>query len=328
MTSMKRHYDMLRKVSRTFALSIEHLPTILRDAITLAYLLFRVSDCLEDHDALRVEEKVTLLRQWAQVLEGVVPVGALTDALTHLNGDDHEVYVAQHADVVLAGVRTLPPALQTIITQGAHSTTLGMARWQSHGPYVEDEAALDDYMHQVAGKVGYLVTDVFAWYVPRLQAKMSRLRPLAREFGLALQTVNIVRGMRKDYERGWVFVPQTFYEPLGLTRDSFFDPANLDKAMQVVARLAAKAEHHLQNGLTYVQELPQLHHRLRLACMWPLLFAVKTLALSRNNPNVILDEAKITRGDVKEIVMKTQLLGWSNVWLRHYYTKLSTVGTA
>ena len=62
--------------------------------------------------------------------------------------------------------------------------------------------------------------------------------------------------------------------------------------------------------------------------MWPLLFAVKTLALSRNNPNVILDEAKITRGDVKEIVMKTQLLGWSNVWLRHYYTKLSTVGTA
>lgn len=327
MTSMERHYDMLQKVSRTFALSIEHLPTILRDAITLAYLLFRVSDCLEDHGDLPVQEKVVLLRRWAQVLEGAESAGAFTKALTHLDGKDAEVYVAQHADVVLDGVRTLPRALQTIITQGAHSTTLGMARWQAHGPYVEDEAALDDYMHQVAGKVGYLVTDVFAWYVPRLQAKMERLKPLAREFGLALQTVNIVRGLRKDYERGWVFVPQTFYEPLGLTRESLFDPANLDKAVQIVGRLADKAEGHLKNGLTYVQELPQLHHRLRLACMWPLFFAVKTLAVSRSNANVILDEAKITRGDVKEIVIKTRLLGWSNWWLQQYYDQLSTVAT-
>jgi farnesyl-diphosphate farnesyltransferase len=218
----------------------------------------------------------------------------------------------------------LPEELQTIISRSAHSTTLGMARWQAHGPYVENEAALDDYMHQVAGKVGYLVTDVFAWYVPRLRAKMERLRPLAREFGLALQTVNIVRGMRKDYERGWVFVPKTFYEPLGLTRDSLFDSANLEKAMQVVARLANKAERHLDHGLAYVLELPQLRHRLRLACMWPLFFAVKTLAVSRHNPDVILDEAKITRGDVKEIIVKTQLLGWSNGWLRAYYRQLSS----
>ncbi len=327
MTSMERHYEMLRTVSRTFALSIERLPTVLRDAITLAYLLFRVSDCLEDHGDLPVQEKVVLLRRWAQVLEGVESAGAFTEALAHLDGSDAEVYVAQHADVVLDGVQTLPGALQTIITQGAHSTTLGMARWQVHGPYVEDEAALDDYMHQVAGKVGYLVTDVFAWYVPRLQAKMERLKPLAREFGLALQTVNIVRGLRKDYERGWVFVPQTFYEPLGLTRESLFDPANLDKAMQIVGRLADKAEGHLKNGLAYVQELPQLHHRLRLACMWPLFFAVKTLAVSRSNANVILDEAKITRGEVKEIVIKTRLLGWSNWWLQQYYDQLSTVAT-
>lgn len=324
MMSMQKQYDMLKKVSRTFALSIEHLPQVLRDAITLAYLLFRVSDCLEDHDALPVEEKVALLRLWARVLEHEEPVTALTTALAPLDSSDDEVYVAQHADEVLRMLDNLPEELQTIISRSAHSTTLGMARWQAHGPYVENEAALDDYMHQVAGKVGYLVTDVFAWYVPRLRAKMERLRPLAREFGLALQTVNIVRGMRKDYERGWVFVPKTFYEPLGLTRDSLFDSANLEKAMQVVARLANKAERHLDHGLAYVLELPQLRHRLRLACMWPLFFAVKTLAVSRHNPDVILDEAKITRGDVKEIIVKTQLLGWSNGWLRAYYRQLSS----
>ena len=101
-----------------------------------------------------------------------------------------------------------------------------MARWQEHGPFVETEDEMDDYMHEVAGRVGYLVTDLFGWYSPIIQKRKAQLRPLAREFGLALQTVNIIRGLRKDYERGWVFVPRTFYEPLGLTRDSLFAQEN------------------------------------------------------------------------------------------------------
>ncbi len=44
-------YEMLRNVSRTFALSIEQLPGLQREAVTVAYLLFRVADCIEDHDA-------------------------------------------------------------------------------------------------------------------------------------------------------------------------------------------------------------------------------------------------------------------------------------
>src|SRR5215210_5869283 len=43
---LRHEYEMLRAVSRTFALSIEQLPRVLRDSITIAYLLLRVSDCL------------------------------------------------------------------------------------------------------------------------------------------------------------------------------------------------------------------------------------------------------------------------------------------
>ena len=103
----------------------------------------------------------------------------------------------------------------------------------------------------------------------------EKLRPLAREFGLALQTVNIIRGMRKDYERGWVFVPRTFYEPLGLTRESLFARENNGKALQVIARLADKAESHLRHGLQYITHIPRVHYRIRLACAWPLFFAIR-----------------------------------------------------
>jgi farnesyl-diphosphate farnesyltransferase len=69
-----QQYEMLRRVSRTFALSIEQLPQILRDSITVSYLLLRVSDCLEDNEIMEAYRKAELLRLWAQVLSETTPV--------------------------------------------------------------------------------------------------------------------------------------------------------------------------------------------------------------------------------------------------------------
>jgi farnesyl-diphosphate farnesyltransferase len=317
--------DSLRNVSRTFAISSEQLPMELRDAVTIAYLLFRVSDCLEDSDELEASQKSELLRLWAKVLAGSTPVASLTNAVAHLDENDPEVYVTQHADQLLDEFHKLPEQNQETIAHHVHQTSLGMARWQDHGPYVETEEEMDDYMFEVAGRVGYLLTDLFGWYSPFIARQKDKLRPLAREFGLALQTVNIIRGMRKDYERGWVFVPRTFYEPLGLTRDSLFARENNDEALQVIARLSDKAETHLLHGLDYITKIPRNHYRLRLACMWPLFFAIRTLALSRDNIHVILNEAKITRAEVMKIIRNTTLMGWSDYWLRSYYSRLLTV---
>lgn len=314
--------DTLRNVSRTFALSIEQLPMALRDSVTIAYLLFRVSDCLEDHHELDRSRKAELLRIWADVLNGDVSVDSLTNSITHLDENDPEVYVAQNAHEILDKLSRLPIPIQETIKHHVYKTSLGMARWQEQGPIIGTEAEMDDYMHEVAGRVGYLLTDLFAWYSPIFNKRKSQLRPLAREFGLALQTVNIIRGLRKDYERGWVFVPRSFYEPLGLTKDSLFDRENHHQALIVITRLTEKAEAHLQQGLSYITFIPLNHYRIRLACIWPLFFAIKTLAVSQNNIQVILNEAKISRSDVVGIIRRTTLMGWSDKWLYEYYSQL------
>lgn len=314
---------MLRSVSRTFALSIEQLPQVLRDAITVSYLLLRVSDCLEDHAEMAPERKSALLRVWASILDEGLPVATLTREIAGLDSEDPEVYVAQHARRVLEMLAELPAPIQAAIIERVAKTSRGMARWQDHGPFVEDESELDDYMHEVAGRVGYLLTDIFAWHSPRIRARKSELMPLSREYGLALQTVNVIRGMRQDYHRGWVFVPRSFYERYGLTRDSLFDPENVDLSMQVVRDLADKAERHLHHGIDYVMAFPRRQHRVRLACMWPLFFAVRTLAVSRNNRDVLLSEAKIGRDEVRGIIRQTSLFGWSNQWLHTYYDRLA-----
>lgn len=304
-------------------MSIEILPGELRESTSVAYLLLRVSDILEDHRAMSPERKADLLRTWADVLTEKAPVDRLTRRITDLDGSDPEVFVAQNAQEILARLHKLPPETQRHITERIHQTTLGMARWQEHGPYVEDEAALDDYMHEVAGRVGYLLTDLFAWYSSLIREQKDWLMPLSRECGLALQTVNVIRGIRKDYERGWVFVPQTFLERVGLTRDTLFDRQHIDKAMQVVDMLADKADRHLAHGLAYIKAFPRRYHRIRLSLMWPFFFAVRTLAISRHNANVLLDEAKIGRDQVRQIVVQTRLFGWSNRWLSSYYERLA-----
>jgi farnesyl-diphosphate farnesyltransferase len=321
--SPKTSVEMLRSVSRTFALSIEQLPGVLSDAVSVSYLLLRVSDCLEDHGSMPPVRKAELLRLWADVLDQGRAVADLTGRIDDLDGTDPEVYVAQHAARVLEMLRQLPDPIQEAIIARVAKTSRGMARWQEHGPFVRDEAELDDYMHEVAGRVGYLLTDIFAWHSPVIAARREELMPLSRQYGLALQTVNVLRGMRQDHARGWVFVPESYLSRVGLDRDSLFDPANVEQAMAVVRMLADKAEAHLRHGIAYVTAFPRRQHRIRLACMWPLFFAVRTLAVSRDNRDVLSGEAKIGRDQVRSIIRRTMLFGWSNHWLDAYYRQLA-----
>ncbi|MDZ7852609.1 MAG: squalene/phytoene synthase family protein [Halomonas sp.] len=130
---------------------------------------------------------------------------------------------------------------------------------------METEAELDEYMHDVAGIVGYLITEVFSHFDRRIARRRQAMMGLAREYGLGLQTVNVIRGLRKDYARGWLFVPRRYLEELGLSPRQFLSPLHVERSMQVVRRLVEKAEHHLRDGLEYVLQIPRHLHR-REAC--------------------------------------------------------------
>jgi phytoene/squalene synthetase len=322
MTSLR---DLLRTASRTFAIGIEQLPGVLCDAGTVAYLLLRVSDYLEDNEDMSAQKKIILLNLWAEILEGNTKVEDLTSQLHNVDTSNPDAVVAQHAEDILVRLFSLPTEVQQIIVQQVIKTNYGMARWIERGPQVIDEADMDDYMFEVAGRVGYLLTHLFAWYSTAIRDKKDKLLPLSREFGLALQTVNVIRGLRKDYERGWVFVPKKFLAAVNLTAHELFQPENRAAAIQVLDMLADKAERHLHAALACVKSLPPWQHRIRLACIFPLMFAIRTLAISRRNAQVFESEAKITREEVKRIVMDTTLWGWSNSWLDSYYHKLNIV---
>ncbi|MBK9209090.1 MAG: squalene/phytoene synthase family protein [Anaerolineales bacterium] len=318
--------DLLRITSRTFAIGIERLPRILCDATTIAYLLLRVSDYLEDNEEMEAGEKVILLNLWINILREEKTIEALTSQLTNADTNNPDAIVAQHSKEILLHLHSLPYAVQEIIIHHVINSTQGMARWTKLGPNVNDEKDLDDYMFEVAGRVGYLITQLFAWYSITIRRKENEIMPLAREFGLGLQTVNVIRGIREDFDRGWVYIPKKFIMDMGLTKEQLFDPEHREQALKVLDMMTDKAERHLRQALQYVKSLPWWQHGIRLGCIFPLMFAIRTLAVCRHNAQVFESEAKMSRTEVKKIVLDATLWGWSNLWLDRYYQELNVIG--
>jgi len=289
-------------------------------------LLLRVSDYLEDNEEMGVDEKVALLNLWINILREEEKIETFTDKLTNADTSNPDAIVAQHSKEILLHLQSLPYEVQEIIIHHVINSTQGMARWTKQGSNVNDEKDLDDYMFELARRVGYRVTQLFAWYSLTIRRKEKKIMPLAREFGLALQTVNVIRGLREDFDRGWVYIPRKFLLDMGLSKEQLFDPEHREQALKVLDMMTDKAERHLRSALLYVKSLPWWQHGIRLGCIFPLMFAIRTLAVSRHNAQVFENEAKITRNEVKKIVLDSTLWGWSNIWLDRYYQELNVVG--
>lgn len=318
--------ELLVRSSRTFAVGIEILPAPLRGEITVAYLLLRVSDYLEDNRELDDSVKIKLLGSWRRVLSGDEERAGLLERLKAAREDTPDAFVARHAGTVLDGLERLAPEARDILTRRVGESSAGMARWVGRGSVFETESDLDDYMHEVAGRVGHLLTELFANRLSGIGARRERMMRLGREFGLALQTVNVIRGLHEDRERGWVYVPVDFIPDPGTRPAEIFEPERHGSAMAVLARLVRKAEGHLDAARAYIRMIPRRHHRVRLFCMLPLFFAVRTLALSRGNPAVLDRETKMTRREVMAVTRNAKLLGFANSWMDWYCRRLAAEG--
>jgi len=149
---------------------------------------------------------------------------------------------------------------------------------------------------------------------------------LGREFGLALQTVNIVRGIPSDINRGWLFVPRHFLPESIESGEDFLAEAHRPEAVAVVDRLLMKASRHFEAAERYISLLPRFESRMRLFCLLPFLFGVRTVALSRANPEVLVSEVKLGRNEVERIAKRARLWGWSNSWIHRCARDLSASG--
>lgn len=323
---------LLPLVSRTFAACIRLLPPPVDHQVLIAYLLCRIADTIEDTADLPVSDKEALLGLFSRALDNPdTDLAPLSSAFAAARIPDE--LLTREAYATLAEYRALGPAAMTAIRPWVQEMCTGMARFAR----IHSEARpgrlvsltsvdeLDTYCYYVAGTVGHLLTELFRLHSPRVTPRhYDRLKALSTSFGLGLQLTNIIKDVADDRQRGWSFVPTQLCSLAGVTPEELLDPAQARRARIVMDTLISKAKGHLNDALAYCTALPRSQYRIRLFCLTPLYFAVRTLALAERDPR-LLDpghKVKITRGEVYRTLCAAYVVAPSNHLTATYYRQL------
>lgn len=316
--------DLLRRVSRSFYLSLAILPRVLRDPIGLAYLLARAADTVADTRLIRRGERLAHL-------------GALRDAYAGRSGDAAAVARACAPQQALAAERrlleALPQALerlarlpaadraqvQTVLETLTSGMIFDLERFPgedaSSVAALETTEELDRYTYLVAGCVGPFWTALHIAHRPRLARwDAAPMSALAVRFGKALQMTNVLRDVPGDLRQGRCYLPARALAALGLSPSDLLDPARSPAARPLLRRLLGLALAHYDAAWAYTLAIPRGEWRMRLACVWPLMIGLETIAALAAHPDPVAaaPPVKISRTRVRAILARSLVAVWSN----------------
>lgn len=323
---------MLPQVSRTFAPTIRMLPEGLRLQVTTAYLLCRIADTVEDSEALSLVQKKKMLRNYAQIFlnkeKGTLNLFlASLEQFPRETADDRLVH---NLEKVMQVYYSFSLEMQKHIAKWVVEMSLGMHKYaqsvhKKRYSFLKSMKELDEYTYYVAGTVGYLLTELFSYYskkiTPPIRGKMEKL---AGSFGKGLQLVNIIRDMTVDLRRGQSYIPNELLKKYKLTRETIYEQKNAHLAEQLFNELIRDAVSHLDKALDYILLIPKEETRIRLFCMLPLFWAMRTLQKIQFNTLSLLgsEKIKVTRGMIRKEYFLALINMRSNRLMRRHYENL------
>ncbi len=327
--------DILKRVSRTFYLSLNVLPRDVRRPVGLAYLFARAADTIADTRLISREKRLEYLELFrSEVRENESNrIREVTEALTGPQKIPEERELLARLEECFAVYRALDPAdrerirdLILTITQGMQMD-LTMFPGEEEGQLValKTRDDLDSYTYYVAGCVGEFWTEMHMAHHPSLKDwDVAEMKKRGVRFGKGLQMTNILRDLSKDLRLGRCYLPQEDLETLGLAPSDLLDRQAIDRVRPLLHSLLEVTLAHYREGWNYTLAIPRQEVRMRLACAWPLLIGLKTLALVAQSKNLLdpVATVKISRGEVYRLLLRSLTLLGSDRSLTGYYQAL------
>jgi farnesyl-diphosphate farnesyltransferase len=127
--------------------------------------------------------------------------------------------------------------------------------------------------------------------------------------------------MTVDLKRGQSYIPEELLTKYQLTRNSIFEKENAEKAERMFNELIQNAVRHLDMALDYIILIPKDETRIRLFCMLPLFWAMRTLQKIQENTLALLesDKVKIPRKMIRtEFYLALINMNSNRLMRRHY----------
>jgi farnesyl-diphosphate farnesyltransferase len=332
--------DILPRVSRTFAPTIRMLPRPLSLHVTVAYLLCRVADTIEDSSVLDVEHKKAILRAYASLLQReqfcLAPDG-FVQRLRQLPRRGAEYELLHNFPLLMAVYARFPLNVRKGISTWVVEMVSGMrkyaqSKYNSNQNFLDTLRDMDEYIYYVAGTVGNMLTVLFAHYSSRIDRRITKkLEKNAEAFGKGLQMINIIRDMPADWQYHRSYIPNELLTKYDLTRQSVFSPRAAVRSGEMVEELIDLALSYLDGALQYIVDIPKAELRIRLACLLPLFWALRTLLHLKNNLNAFFnkEKIKISRAVLRKELCFAHVSALSNRLLkRRYHTLRQAITSA
>jgi len=133
-----------------------------------------------------------------------------------------------------------------------------------------------------------------------------------------------LRDIPGDLRDGRCYIPEDELKAAGLTPADLLDPANEPRARAVLVPWMQVALGHFQAAEEYLLAVPRRSVRLRLACLWPLLMGLATLARLANSGRWLDPDStvKVSRRWVYRMMLLSLPAVISNTVLRRWIKNL------
>ncbi len=328
--------QILRGVSRSFFLSLRVAPRRTRRQLGLGYLFCRAADTIADTRLLPPEERLELLRAFRAHFAGNVPraeairkirgalcgaaEGAERDLLENLPGCFAEYDGLSESD------RRLLAKLVTTLTRGMEMDLEAFPPEESgEARCLETDEDLDRYTYYVAGCVGEFWTELHVAHLEALRSwDLGEMVPKGIRFGKALQMTNILRDVDRDLSLGRCYFPRPRLEAACASLEELKAGRGRDRLLPILDEYLVITLEHYRVGWDYTLAIPKAAPRLRLACAWPLLIGLATLALLARSPDPYRPGTvlKIRRSELYRILLRSGLRVFSNRALGRIYRRL------
>lgn len=321
--------SLLRDVSRSFYLTLRVLPSAVRRQIGLAYLLARATDTIADTQIVKLPIRLDALNRLRSRIEGVSNARLDFGGFAQQQGSPGERALLQRIEEALVVLDRLPEADRGLVRQVLRTITSGqeldLERFSEANSKniiaLQNDSELDDYTYRVAGCVGEFWTKMCLAHF-RIPAAVDQVELLANgiRFGKGLQLVNILRDIPADLQNGRCYIAVDLLNSFGLTPSALQDPTCINRFRPLYDQLLQRAEDHLAAGWQYTNTLPFGWVRIRLACAWPILIGLRTIAHLRcENPLDSAKRVKASRSELKSMMCRSVLAyAFSGTWNQLY----------
>lgn len=331
--SFKFCHQFLPKVSRTFALSISQLKEPLRTEVCITYLICRILDTIEDSPSLSFNRKKAAINFFLDGLKNKnQKKELLSEIFNELDGRtaEYDAELLRNGEMVKNAFHSIRKESQEAIYPWVCEMGKGMVLYckkmdgKNSLKQIKTLSDLEDYCYYIAGTVGFMLTTLFKLNCNDIDnQKYEYLNNRANDFGLSLQKVNILKDIRDDYLRGWVFIPLELLSKAGLTPIHLLNEGNSETLFNSLSPLFETLKNNLKSAFEYLTAIPETEKEVRLFLSTSLFFAGATIDLINKRKKNFLSQKKlkISRLQVSKILLDLETKCSSNLKLQKMWSK-------